>query len=178
MWKAVLSYTSSHVLLMHWALSLLLICLMHHVLVGLTRKHLILAALSLGHCAVWSRREQTLVFGICCDEWLLFAPATDQGPRLSADTAAGGQTHTWVQGSSVRPQTVMAEEWGPPLSLAWSFIFAPTVVALMRGFPSIQSPGLSIRGWRFCNSLWFSVQEYLTCERKISVGVKSREARG
>lgn len=97
MWKVVLSYTSSRVLLMPfhlWALSLLLICLMHHILVGLTRKHLILATLSLGHCAMGSRWEQNLVFEICCDEWLLFAPATDQGPRLSADTVAGGSdTH-------------------------------------------------------------------------------------
>lgn len=42
-------------------------------LVGLTRNNLILASFSLGHCAVWSRWEQTLVFVIFCDGWLLFA---------------------------------------------------------------------------------------------------------
>lgn len=113
MWKAVLSYTSSHVLLMHWALSLLLICLMHCVLVGLTRKHLILAALSLGHCAVWSRREQTLVFGIFCDEWLLFAPATDQGPRLSADTAAGGSDTHLGSGEQCQTTNSHGRRMGP-----------------------------------------------------------------
>lgn len=115
-------------------------------LVGLTRNNLILASLSLGHCAVWSRCKQTLVFGICCDEWLLFASSPRPRAQALCRHSCRRDRHTLGFRGAVADHKWSWQENGAFLShlqlyllLVIFFFFALTIVALMRGFPSIQS---------------------------------------
>lgn len=126
-----------------WALSLLsdAPCLF---IVGLTRNNLILASLSLGHGAAWNRGEQTLDFGICCDEWL--PSASSHRPRAQALCRHSCRRDRHTLGFREQCQTTNSHgrRKGPPpftcnCTCCWSFIFALTIVALRRGFPSIQN---------------------------------------
>lgn len=146
-------------------------------LVGLTRNNLILASLSLDHCAVWSRWKQTLPWFWDLLWWVTSVCFQPRAQALRRHSCRRDRHTFGFRGAVADHKWSWQENGAFPFHLQLYLLlltyFCSNNCCPIEGlsFNPESCPGLSMRGWRFCNSLWFSVQEYLSYERKGSVGL-------